>query len=87
MEGQETRTEEVSFEEALTRLEAVVQELERGELSLEKALATFQEGVRLLRICIEKLNNFEEQVEVLLTEYYSSAPPWLHNGEAGEPTR
>ncbi|KUK32533.1 MAG: Exodeoxyribonuclease 7 small subunit [Thermoanaerobacterales bacterium 50_218] len=87
MEEQGTRPEEISFEEALTRLEAVVQELEKGELSLEKALATFQEGIKLLQTCIEKLNNFEEQIEVLLTEYYSSAPSWLSNGEAGEQPR
>lgn len=83
MEKQPQQPEELTFEEALGHLENVVQELEKGELTLEKALAVFQEGVKYLHTCITKLNVFEEKIEVLLTEYFSKVPSWLGNQEAG----
>lgn len=73
--------DEITFEQALERLEHVVLGLEKQELTLEEALAAFQEGIKLLRICVAKLNNFEEQVGTLLENYYSDAPPWLDDSQ------
>ncbi len=60
--------EALSFEDALDRLEAIVDRLERGELALEEALATFEEGVGLSRRLGEQLGGAERRVEELLRE-------------------
>jgi exodeoxyribonuclease VII small subunit len=59
---------EPSFEVALGRLEALVARLEEGELSLEQALAAFEEGVALSRRCAEQLRDAERRIEVLVRE-------------------
>lgn len=58
--------EKLSFEQALQRLEEVVRELEGGDLSLEQALALFQEGVALARRCGIQLDQAEARIEKLL---------------------
>lgn len=55
----------LSFEEAITRLEAVVRELEGGGLSLEKALELFAEGIELSRVCSRNLDAAEQRIAVL----------------------
>ncbi len=63
---QDEETQEArSFEECLEALEKVVERIESGELSLEDSLATFEEGVRLVRSCNRKLNDVERRIEVL----------------------
>jgi exodeoxyribonuclease VII small subunit len=61
--GDET---EIRFEEALTRLEAVVNRLESGELPLEESLRLFEEGVHLTKICTSRLEEAERRVTILL---------------------
>ena len=56
---------EMSFENALTRLEETVKALESGELSLEKSLKCFEDGVKLARTCQKHLAGAEKRVEVL----------------------
>jgi len=58
----------LNFEEALARLEAVVQSLEGGDLKLEQALEYYQEGIRLVRFCRQELNRFENKLQVLVAE-------------------
>ncbi|MBI2992408.1 MAG: exodeoxyribonuclease VII small subunit, partial [Deltaproteobacteria bacterium] len=48
------------FETALEELEKVVERLESGELSLEDSLAAFEEGVRLVKYCNQKLTEVEK---------------------------
>ena len=57
-----------SFEEALTRLEAIVNELDTGELTLEESLRCFEEGIGLQRRCIALLNAAQQRIEVLVEE-------------------
>lgn len=57
---------ELSFEEAMTRLNAIVEELEGGELSLEHSLQRFEEGIRLARKSQARLDAAEAKVEELL---------------------
>jgi len=56
------------FEDALNRLEKIVAKLEEGEIPLEESLKLFEEGVRLSRICNQKLDEVEKRVEILLKE-------------------
>ena len=55
-----------SFEDRLTALEAVVERLERGELSLEESVRLFEEGVGLSNSCKEELERAEGRVQVLV---------------------
>jgi exodeoxyribonuclease VII small subunit len=54
------------FEECLDRLEKIVDELEKGDVPLEQALALFEEGVRLSTSCKKQLEEAEGKVEILL---------------------
>ena len=58
---------ELSFEEALAELEAAVRALENSELTLEELLAKFAQGVVLSKLCLEKLNSAQAQVDKILT--------------------
>lgn len=55
-----------TFEEAMKRLEEIVEKLEKGDLPLEKAMSAFSEGVGLVRFCHEKLEEAEKQVQMLV---------------------
>ncbi|GEN32815.1 MULTISPECIES: exodeoxyribonuclease VII small subunit [Aneurinibacillus] len=59
---------EVPFEEAMKQLEEVVQQLEAGDVPLEKAIALFQEGMELSKLCSRKLNDVEQKIEMLLDQ-------------------
>lgn len=54
------------FEDALERLEHIVKELERGDLTLDDSLARFKEGLDLSRACQQQLKAAEDQVKQLL---------------------
>jgi len=56
----------VPFEEALERLETIVDELEGGELSLEDSLARYEEGIRLSRKLTHALDAAEKRIERLV---------------------
>lgn len=61
--------EQLSFEEALTRLEKITQTLEGGGLKLEEAIALFEEGMKLAKICNERLNAAELKISQLQTPF------------------
>ena len=54
------------FEECLQRLEKIVQELEKGDVPLEKSLTLFEEGMHLSSTCRKELEQAEGKVEILL---------------------
>ena len=54
---------EIKFEKAMTRLESIVEELERGDLNIEKSLEIFEEGIKMSRVCSNKLNEAEAKIE------------------------
>jgi exodeoxyribonuclease VII small subunit len=56
---------DITFEEAIKRLEEIVRELESGEIEIEKALTIFEEGTRLAKLCAKKLAGIEKRVEIL----------------------
>ncbi len=74
------------FEDALTKLEKIVSKLEDGEISLEESLKLFEEGIRLSRLCNQKLDEAEKKVEILLKDKDGSLraypfDPSLNSGE------
>jgi len=54
-----------TFEQALAALEVIVQELEDGDLPLEKALQKFEEGIALSRFCAARLDETEKKITLL----------------------
>jgi len=56
---------DIKFEDALQRLEQIVDQLEAGNLALEESLTVFEEGVGLARRCARYLEDAEKRIEVL----------------------
>ncbi len=56
----------INLEKALADLEALVEELESGDLPLDKAMQKFEEGIKLTRGCQAALKEAEQKVEILL---------------------
>lgn len=61
------------FEQTLTQLETIVQRLESGNLPLEDALKNFEEGIKLAQAAKTKLQQAEQQIQILLQKS-STAP-------------
>ena len=80
-----------SFEASLEALEQIVQQLESGDLPLEKSLELFEQGIRLSRECQERLSQAERRIEVLLRDNQGrtvvtnyTAPPQGENNVEGD---
>ncbi|EMT47207.1 MULTISPECIES: exodeoxyribonuclease VII small subunit [Anoxybacillus] len=58
----------MTFEEAMNKLEEIVQKLEEGDVPLEEAIHFFQEGMKLSKFCHDKLQQVEKQMEFILKE-------------------
>ena len=58
--------EDVDFEASLAELEALVERMESGELTLDASLAAFERGVHLTRTCQRALSEAEQRVKLLL---------------------
>ena len=72
------------FEECLQRLEKIVDELEKGELPLEKALGLFEEGIALSASCRKELETAEGKVEILLKQNGKLQPEVFESSSARE---
>lgn len=66
MKSESIELKEMDFEQALKRLEVVVELLEKGEASLEESIRLFDEGMKLVHSCSQKLEWAEQQVEILM---------------------
>lgn len=60
------RPETPNFESSLQELEALVEKMEHGDLSLEESLSHFERGVQLSRTCQQALKEAEQKVEILM---------------------
>ncbi|MDY6793356.1 MAG: exodeoxyribonuclease VII small subunit [Thermodesulfobacteriota bacterium] len=58
----------MTFEQSMNKLEQIVQELESGDLPLEKAMTKFEEGIQLSKLCNEKLDETEKKVTLLMQD-------------------
>jgi len=57
-----------TFEQSMRKLEKIVQELESGDLPLEEAMQKFEEGIKLSRLCSEKLDETEKKITLLMQD-------------------
>ncbi len=62
------KEEDLNFEDAVNKLEKIVEDLESGGLNLEKSLEKFVKGVELVKFCNQELNRAEEKIEKVLKE-------------------
>ncbi len=60
--------EQMSFETALDQLEIIVEQLESGNVPLEKAINLFQDGMKLAKKCHIQLEDIEQKIEVLIEQ-------------------
>jgi len=67
-------SEELTFEEAMKKLEEIVAKLEEGDVPLEKAIAFYQEGMALSKICSDKLKQVQEQMTLIMNEQGETEP-------------
>ena len=67
------KTEKISFEKSLERIEEIVKSLERGDVPLDEALSLFEEGTKLIKSCGKMLDGAEQKVVA------------LQKGDDGEP--
>jgi exodeoxyribonuclease VII small subunit len=73
----------IPFEEALKKLESVVEAMESDELPLEQLLAKFEEGTRLVQVCQSRLAEAEVKVQKL--EQDLAGEPGLRSVTSGDP--
>lgn len=59
---------EMKFEDAMKRIEEIVNQLEKGDLPLEQALERFEEAIKLARICQAKLEDAQQRISKLVRE-------------------
>lgn len=62
------RKKEISFEEALQRLEEIVEKMENGDASLQELMANYSEGVELSQNCIKALERAEKTMNLLIKD-------------------
>lgn len=58
-----TKEERPSFEEALTKLEAIIEKLDDDEITLEESVQLYEEGLKLSKICSQTLESAELKIE------------------------
>ena len=57
-----------TFEQAMKQLEQIVQDLESGDMPLEKAIKKFEEGIQLSKYCTSKLDESEKKITILMKD-------------------
>ncbi len=58
-------SEELNFESAMDRLEAIVEQMESGKMMLEELIVRYEEGMKLVKICQERLASAEQRIEII----------------------
>jgi exodeoxyribonuclease VII small subunit len=60
--------EELKFEQALEQLETIVRKLERGDIPLDEAITSFNDGMKLAKVCSDQLKDVEKQMNFILND-------------------
>jgi len=70
-----------TFEQAMKQLEQIVQDLESGDMPLEKAIKTFEDGIQLSKFCSEKLDETEKRITILMQDSYGKVSEGPFSGK------
>ncbi|TMN20771.1 exodeoxyribonuclease VII small subunit [Lentibacillus cibarius] len=65
---QENKENSLSFEEAMLELEKIVEKLEKGDVPLEKAITYYQEGMKLSKVCSDKLTDVQKKMTQIMND-------------------
>jgi len=65
---------EMTFEQAMEKLELLVEQLECGQMTLDESLTTFEEGIKLAQRCRKRLDDAERKIEKLIDENGNTEP-------------
>lgn len=65
---------ELSFEEAMEKLESIVEQLEKGDVPLEKSISLYQQGMELSKLCNNKLNSVQKKMTQIMNEHGELEP-------------
>jgi len=87
MNDKKKKVKEISFEDSLKKIEEIVEELEKGELSMDEALKLYEEGMEFSDKCMEKLNESKQKVEKITkagNNKYHTEPFSVQNNEEDE---
>lgn len=79
------REQDPGFEESLAQVEAIIRQIESGELGLERSLAEYERGAALVKRCQEILSAAEERMEEITASLRSRAPEGSHGEPDAEP--
>jgi len=63
-----TKEKELTFEDAMLALDEIVEKLEEGDVPLEKAISYYEEGMKLSKLCNDKLKNAQEKMTNIINE-------------------
>lgn len=63
-----TTKDEITFEEGIEKLEAIVEKLEEGDVPIEKAINYYQDGMNLSKLCNDKLKSVQEKMAKIMNE-------------------
>ncbi|WP_138493029.1 exodeoxyribonuclease VII small subunit [Paenibacillus pinistramenti] len=78
---EQKQDQELSFEAAMSELEAIVSQLEHGDVPLEKAIDLFQQGMKLSQLCGQKLEQVERKIEMIVeVDGTAVKKPYSENG-------
>lgn len=66
-------SDELNFERAMDRLEAIVDEMESGKMMLEELIVRYEEGMKLVGICQERLASAEKRIEIITRNHAGKA--------------
>lgn len=76
------KSAEQSFEKAMERLEAIVEEMESGKMPLEELLVRYEEGMKLVKVCQERLARAEQKIEIITRDHAGKVT--VKNFDAGD---
>lgn len=66
---QKSAEKDLSFEKAMEKLETIAHELEAGDLSLDQSISSFEEGMKLAKLCEDNLNEISGRVEKVMKDF------------------
>jgi exodeoxyribonuclease VII small subunit len=73
---------EPNFEGAMDRLEEIVEQMESGKMMLEELIGRYEEGMKLVKVCQERLASAEERIEIITRNH--AGKPVVKNFEAAK---
>jgi len=83
---------DLNFESAMVRLEAIVEQMDSGKLALEELILRYEEGMKLVKVCQEKLASAEQRIEMItrdsagkaIAKNFKAATETTHHSESEE---